>query len=252
MWLGTLLYLLVVMGMVSSSRRSEPCQDVRVVVVDSSDNYLLDENVLLSAIYEEFGSLKSQPMSAIDLDALERFVRLQPAVREVEVYQGEQGRLWVEVWQRMPILRVFTSSGESFYLDREASVVPLSSRFAARVLVANGRVEEHPAIGQKLASPAQGQEPSLLWRLYELASLVDGDPFWKAQLEQVYVDEQGRWELVPRVGLHTVMLGQPQELERKLARLRLFYQEAMPKVGWNRYKEIDLTYEDQVVGRLRE
>ena len=36
-------------------------------------------------------------------------------------------------------------------------------------------------------------------------------------------------------------------LTEKLARVRLFYEKAMPKAGWNKYNVIDATYADQII-----
>jgi cell division protein FtsQ len=41
-------------------------------------------------------------------------------------------------------------------------------------------------------------------------------------------------------------------MEKKFENLRLFYEKGLPQVGWNTYREIDISYEDQIVGRRTE
>ena len=49
------------------------------------------------------------------------------------------------------------------------------------------------------------------------------------------------------VGNHRIMLGTLDEFEEKLANLKLFYEQAIPKVGWEKYSMINLKYKNQIV-----
>ena len=42
-------------------------------------------------------------------------------------------------------------------------------------------------------------------------------------------------------------LGTLDEFEEKLANLKLFYEQAIPKVGWEKYSMINLKYKNQIV-----
>jgi cell division protein FtsQ len=57
--------------------------------------------------------------------------------------------------------------------------------------------------------------------------------------------------LYPRAGRHSIVLNNVQNIREKLENLRLFYRKALPKVGWNKYREIDISYKDQIVARQR-
>lgn len=54
-------------------------------------------------------------------------------------------------------------------------------------------------------------------------------------------------ELIPRVGRFRIVLGSLDDFEEKLNKLRLFYDQAIPKVGWDKYSVIDLKYKNQIV-----
>ena len=49
------------------------------------------------------------------------------------------------------------------------------------------------------------------------------------------------------MGNHRIMLGTLNEFEEKLANLKLFYEQAIPKVGWEKYSMINLKYKNQIV-----
>lgn len=83
--------------------------------------------------------------------------------------------------------------------------------------------------------------------LYKFALFLQENEFWNDQIEQIYVYPDNDIELIPRVGNHRIMLGTLDEFEEKLANLKLFYEQAIPKVGWEKYSMINLKYKNQIV-----
>lgn len=53
--------------------------------------------------------------------------------------------------------------------------------------------------------------------------------------------------MVPRVGSQIVVLGTTDDYKKKMERLKKLYVSGFSKVGWNKYKKIDLTYDNQAV-----
>ena len=109
--------------------------------------------------------------------------------------------------------------------------MPLSRHYVAHVLVASGQIDEKLALGD----------------LYKFALFLEEDDFWNDWIGQIYVDSDNNVELIPRVGNHKVVLGTFDDYQTKLENLRLFYEQAIPKVGWEKYSEINLKYKNQIV-----
>ena len=53
--------------------------------------------------------------------------------------------------------------------------------------------------------------------------------------------------MFPQVGDERIELGTPDDLETKFRKLKIFYKEVLPSVGWNKYDRINVEYEGQVV-----
>jgi cell division protein FtsQ len=71
---------------------------------------------------------------------------------------------------------------------------------------------------------------------------------------QVYREMNGDFVLIPIVGDQKIILGTaPTDavVKDKFERLLDFYKEAMPYEGWNKYSEISVKYEGQIVCRKR-
>ena len=97
------------------------------------------------------------------------------------------------------------------------------------------------------ASKNKNEPQPLACRLFNFAKYINNDKFWKAQISQVYVVDQNNIELIPRVGPHTILLGSLDDYELKMEKLKLFYEQALTEEGWNKYKQINLKYRNQIV-----
>jgi cell division protein FtsQ len=109
--------------------------------------------------------------------------------------------------------------------------MPVSLRYVAHVPVVSGFVEREFAVGS----------------LYQFALFLQENDFWNNQIEQIYVHPDNEIELIPRVGNHRIVLGTFDDFEGKLNNLKLFYEKAIPKVGWEKYSIINLKYKNQIV-----
>jgi cell division protein FtsQ len=140
------------------------------------------------------------------------------------------GKLVISVDERMPVLRIRNST-DDYYLDSEGIKVPVSLKYVQRILIASGTV------------PNKDIEKSLL----KMAAYVDKDEFWRAQIEQVFVQANGELLLLPQVGNYLIEFGIPDDYELKLRNLKAVYQQGFKNLGWNKYKIISVKYRNQVV-----
>ena len=79
------------------------------------------------------------------------------------------------------------------------------------------------------------------------------DDFLDADVAQIVAsgDKSSSLQLaiIPRSANVTVDLGTTENLERKLATLRRFYDKGLSRIGWDKYSKISLRYDGQVVCR---
>jgi hypothetical protein len=90
--------------------------------------------------------------------------------------------------------------------------------------------------------------------IYRISNYVCNDPILHKMIGQVYREKNGDFVLIPIVGDQKIILGTAQSdavVKDKFERLLDFYKEAMPFEGWNKYSEISVKYEGQIVCRKR-
>jgi cell division protein FtsQ len=80
-----------------------------------------------------------------------------------------------------------------------------------------------------------------------MALYVDKDPFLKAFIEQIFVRADNELVLIPKVGNAYIIFGDTKNLEVKFEKLLVFCKEGLNRIGWNKYRSIDLRFEGQVI-----
>ena len=210
-------YIVFVSFFFREIRQDSICQDLQVVVKDSLDKHFVSESDLVSILKKAGLDPIKRSMADVNTDRIETELLKNEMIAQVEAYKTPSGIIKLEVMQKMPILRIMGVRG-SYYVDNLGTTMPISRRYAAHVPIVSGYVEKELAVTD----------------LYKFALFLQENP-------------DNDIELIPRVGNHRIMLGTLDEFEEKLANLKLFYEQAIPKVGWEKYSMINLKYKNQIV-----
>ena len=228
--LGLLCYFMAAVTVLNKPEEGLVCSGVEVVVEDSLQTGFIRKKEVLQLLKKRKCDPTGQKVDSVMLSVIEGTLRKSPYIEEATSYKTPGGKVCIRVRQRLPILHVMASGGQDYYLDKTGRQMPESSYFAD-LPVATGCIT--PEYARK--------------NLVKLGRLIQDDPFWNNQIQQIHVLENGEVELIPRVGEHTIFLGRPTEVERKLGRMKDFYTEGLNKVGWNKYSQISLKYDNQII-----
>jgi len=245
--LGT-IGVVVALGFVerSSDRRPVTALDV---VVDSPDGVqFIDASAVRQLVLADGEGVIGRPVGEVELTAIEARLRDLACVSDAAVYHDLDGTLHVQVKQRLPIVRVINADGTSFYIDRDGWSMPPSDTYTPRVLVVTGALDEPYRTGEHLVTATDSLRAATRSdEVLAVARTITTDPFWNALIDQVVVTPEGEFELLPRIGGQRVAVGDGSDLDRRLAKLKLFYTEGIPQADWRRYTRIDVRFADQVV-----
>lgn len=232
-WAGlAILVTFAIFSLFTYSYHSEDsvCKKLNVIVRDSAELKFVTMADVRNVIKAREMNPVGVTMKQLKPDEYEKMLKALPRIKMAQCYKSPNGTLNIEITQREPIIRI-VNSGRGYYIDSEGKVMPLSEGFTAYVPVATGAITEHFAKNE----------------LYEFALFLKQNPFWDAQIEQINVDYGEEILLVPRVGDHIIKLGKMENFEYKLNKLMSVYQNGFTKTGWNKYRTIDLSYDNQVV-----
>ncbi len=238
-WTLCLGGIITLMSFVEVKKNTVTCTNIKILI-PGADNFIEREEI--DAILKQSeGTLKGRNLERINLNAMEQRIIANPYIANSKVYADMDGVIHIEISQRQPLLRIINSNGQDYYIDRVGLKMPVSPNFTADVLVANGHILEH--FGGKVDTLITKMAADL----YRTALFLKKDTLWDSQIEQIFVNDKDDIELVPRVGNQRIILGSADSLEKKMNNLLIFYKKAMPQVGWDTYKTINIKYTNQIV-----
>jgi cell division protein FtsQ len=245
-----------VLGFVGEKQQRLVCNAVEVCVVDSLRNSFVFTKSIHNFLQQKGINLIGKNFADINLSNLESIISSYPPVEKAVVYKTNGGKLVIEVQQRNPILRIIDINNDSYYLDDKGYMMKLSGNYTSNVIIANGNIKTGFPVNNKinvltLQENAKGKKV-LLAELFKLAKYISKDKFWNAQIEQIFVNASGDFELIPRVGAHIIIFGDYNDCEEKFGNLMSFYKNGLPITGWNTYGTINLKYKGQVICTKRE
>ncbi|MBB6269588.1 cell division protein FtsQ [Pedobacter cryoconitis] len=238
-WIVCLGGIVTLMSFVSVKKNTVTVTNIKILI-PGADNFIEREEID-AILKQNEGKLIGRKLEQINLHAIEEKIKSNPYIALATVYADMEGVIHIEISQRQPLLRIISSSGQDFYIDKNGLKMPVSPNFTANVVVANGHILEH----------FSGKVDTLITKmasdLYKTALFLKKDTLWDSQIEQIFVNDKDDIELIPRVGNQRIILGNADSLQTKMTNLLTFYKEAMPKVGWDTYKTINIKYTNQVV-----
>jgi cell division protein FtsQ len=239
-WIISFGGLIVLMGFIESKKGEVVCKDVKIYI--PGNQYFIDREEVDNILQVNSRALIGRRMESININGLEKKLKANPFIEFAKVYTDMDGVINVEISQRQPILRLMNRFDQDFYVDQHGLKIPLSANFTARVLVANGYIDE------LFANQVDSLHTAVAAELFKTADYIRKDSLWDAQIAQIYVNKAHEIELIPRVGNNRILLGNADSLENKFHNLLVFYKKALPQVGWDAYKVINVKYANQVVG----
>ena len=239
-WLVSLSGLITLMSFIEIKKAEMVCKDVKIYI--PGNQYFIDKQQVEGILRFSSNTLVGRKLDNIDIHDLERKLKANPFVESAKVYADMDGIVWIEVTQRQPIMRIMNQFDQDFYVDEHGLKLPLSDNFTANVLAANGYIDE------RFSGKVDTLKTLLAKDIFKTISFIRKDSLWDAQIAQVYVNERHEIELIPRVGNQRILLGNADSLETKFHNLMVFYKQALPQVGWDAYKTINIKYSNQIIG----
>jgi len=239
-WAVSLGGLIVLMSFIETKKAEVVCKDVKVFI--PGNQYFIDRDEVDDILQIHSHALIGHRMETINIHDLQNKLKGNPFIEYAKVYADMDGIINIVISQRQPILRVMNRFDQDFYVDQHGLKMPLSANFTARVLVANGYIDE------LFANRVDTLHTAMALELFKTVDFIRKDSLWDAQIAQIYVNKDHEIELIPRVGNNRILLGNADSLDVKFHNLLVFYKKALPRVGWDVYKMINIKYANQVIG----
>lgn len=242
--LGTLLaiivFIVVSLSFTTVERKTLHCSSISVVF---SENYqYVTPAYVESVVKKKFASMNGALLDTLNTNTIEAEVEKIPWVRKAEIFKGYamndsvqySGKIKIKITQESPVLRV-VHGADGYYLNENGKKLPFSDTYTSNVVVVTGNTPDSLMVKQVLP----------------FVRYIRNDDFWRSQVQQIHIKNNAELILIPRVGEHQIQFGRIEMIEKKFRNLKAVYEKGLPNAGWNKYKEISLKFDNQVVCTLR-
>ena len=249
LWLGFIVLVIVLMSFVKTARQTMVVGYPEIVTEIYEDQLFLDKGMILEKLEAKGLVGENFTYSQVDFEAIETYLQNLSEVKSVKVY-SEIGEQWqIHIVLRQPIARLFNLNGSSCYIDNEGKLMPLSDNYTAHVLTVNGYINETDM--NKNVTDVMNNDSlktiEVLDDLYLISKYVCSDKFFSSQITHIYVNSEGEFEFIPRVGKQRILFGGSRHYEGKFKKLKVFYTEGLAKAGWGKYDTINVKFKNQIV-----
>lgn len=240
-------YLIIMLMLVTKYNKNNFCHKINIVIKDSNEYQFINSKEILKFLFDKNFEILGKPINKIKISLIEEQINKFPEVKKATVYVTDNGIFNIEVIQFKPILKILDVSYNNYFIDIEGNILHSNRTTPKNTLFANGFIPPIPEKFKNIKDFPENSKLKIINDLYVLSKFINSNEFWKAQIQQLYVNNDHEFELIPRFGPHIIIFGDLKNFEEKFENLYLFYKEALTKIGWNDYKYINLKFKNQIV-----
>jgi len=238
LWLLFGLGSILLLGAAMRLKDQKLCSKIDVQISGSDREMFINEDDI-RLLLNNNGNIEGQQIKNIDLKAQELFLKKNVWIKNAELYLDNNQKLNVKIVERIPVARVFTVNGNSFYLDSTGLKMPLSERVSFRVPVFTNFPSDKDILSLS--------DSIMLECIVKLGKFISQDSFRMAQVSQIDILHNAEFEIIPSIGSQLIELGDTSDLDKKFIKLFTFYKQTILENTLNNYSKIYLQYKDQVV-----
>ncbi len=231
--------------------RNKTCTSVDISIDYNKSEMFFSKEDIQDYIYKN-DTVVGKKLSDINVGMVENLILSNQYVYNADVFKTMNGILKISVVQRKPIIRIYNTKNQQYYIDDKGVKMPISDRYPVRILIANGYIDSVytpfvPSNHMQREDTIALQKDSLMYGLFRIAGIINNDDFLKAMIEEVYVTRDHEFELIPKIGNQVIILGDASDLKVKFEKLFTIYKEGISQNAWEKYKIINLKFKNQVV-----
>ncbi len=236
-----LVCLFVLIGFSEVQNQGVVCKNIVVKIYNTHDNHFLDEKDIIHLLGKEGENIVGVSFSRISLRELEQRLLADKTISKTEIFSDLKGNMFVTVELRRPIARIIRNDGPDAYITEDGSIMPVSDKFTSRVMLISGAYANSLLKMDNLYKAERGD------KLMDVLNHIHHDKFWKAQIAQLDISKSMDITMLPQVTKQRIEFGEPEAVEHKFKKLKVFYKEILPGKGWNTYDKVNLKYENQII-----
>ncbi|OIN57190.1 cell division protein FtsQ/DivIB [Arsenicibacter rosenii] len=241
--LAGIIALFFLIAFTEIKQEQKTCKSIVIEFTDESVKRFITKRDIKGYLTNQgTDPIVGEPYSSLDFRKLEKRLLQHGFIEKCQVSRDLFGNLIVTITEPVPVARLLTLDGrngyvEGNYVSEAGTFFPVSMNYTARVPLLKGTYFSHRStLKDSLSQP-----------VLDLLIALKEDPFWRALITEVSVDEVRNVIMWPQYGSQQFELGQPTDIPMKLEKLKLFYKHVLSLKDAEGYKRVNVQYRNQIV-----
>ena len=170
-------------------------------------------------------------VGGVNIPELEKKLNNLPAIDSANVYLNLNGKLNLDITQRVPSFRV-NYQGKDYYVDQKGIEFPISRNYSHPCMLVTGKIDPEEYIA-----------------LADLVEKIDKDDFCKKYFIGI-TKEKGNYNLLTSDGHYKVELGNLENIDFKIKGFKTLVEKFLVFHDPQKYKKISVKYDNQIITTL--
>ncbi len=241
-WVAVVMLISVLLiAFESVENKSKVVNKILITIDNQLENHFVDDNDIIDLItLNGTEIIEGSYLRGLNLRVIEQRLAAEPFITYSEIYVDHAGNMMVQVSLRMPMARIVRYNGPDAYISKDGQILPVSAKYSKRSIIITGKAAKQLS---EQVNIAEGDYANL----YKLIQFIREDAFLTAQIAQIKLMDNGEVILYPQVTKQYIEFGKIENIENKFKKLRLFYEQILPRNGWNSYTKVSLKYNNQII-----
>ncbi|THV56708.1 cell division protein FtsQ/DivIB [Chryseobacterium candidae] len=201
---------------------------ISVKMSEKTPVYFVDEKDIRELVKKENPSGK---VGDLNIPSLEKRINSLPAVDSANVYLNLNGKLNLDIKQRVPVFRL-NKDGKDFYVDEKGVEFPISRTYSHPCMLVTGNVK-----------------PDEYEKLAELVEKIDKDDFSKKYFIGISKNKDS-YNLLTSEGNYRVEIGDLDNIDFKVRGFKTFVEKYLVYQDPQKYSMVSVKYQNQIVTTL--
>ena len=241
-WIGVIAIWVILTAFVNKTHHNITYSSLKISFTKDNKHQLIKKSDVVEII-KDLGLVQGVTLNKeINAQEVEKKLNAHFALENAEVYFLNTGELNINLSKRTPIARLIANDpNENAYIDEHGLLMRTSDTYVAKLPLFSGEFKFSDS--NLVSNVNRGQ----LSQIYNMSRLINNDPFLKSQIVQIHINNNGYFELIPRIGNHKILFGSSDNMEKKFKKIKLFYTEGPSPKELNLYDTLNVMFNDQIV-----
>lgn len=208
-------------------RQDTPCRQLQIVIADSAQRRFVSDSEIKQLV------AIGPTIYSTNYHAIEQQLLAHPMIKSAQCYCLPNGTIVINLTQRQPVIKIESNGEVPYYIDADRLTMPVRNGLKTNIIEIRGHVGKQQAAGE----------------LFDLAQWIMSSNYWSEKIHTMEVTNPKMIVLIDSTKGYRIILGTADGFEQRMNQLEKLYEKGFEQLNWPKYKEIDLRYNGQIIGR---